>query len=116
KSAQSLGIIALAYILFSGGLDTKWKSIKPVLKTGMILSTFGVLLTCLLVGVFIKFVLGFSYLESFLIGAIVSSTDAGAVFTVLRSQNIHLKGHLTPLLEFESGSNDPMAVFLTTAI
>jgi potassium/hydrogen antiporter len=114
--AQSLGIIALAYILFSGGLDTKWNSVKPIVKSGVALSTLGVLLTCLLVGSFIHFVLNFAILESFLIGAIISSTDAGAVFTVLRSRNIHLKGDLKPLLELESGSNDPMAVILTTAI
>jgi len=114
--AQSLGILALAYILFSGGLDTKWGSIRPVLKSGISLSSFGVLLTCLLMGLFIHYVLGFPLQTSFLIGAIISSTDAGAVFTVLRSRNVHLKGNLKPLLELESGSNDPMAVFLTTAI
>lgn len=113
---QSLGIIALAYILFSGGLDTKWTSVKPILKEGMILSTLGVLFTCLLMGAFIHFVLKLPLMESFLIGAIVSSTDAGAVFTILRSKGVHLQGHLKPLLELESGSNDPMAVFLTTAI
>jgi cell volume regulation protein A len=116
QSTQYLGILALAYILFSGGLDTKWPSIKPILKSGVALSTIGVLLTCGLVGGFIHFVMGSSFLESFLIGAIVSSTDAGAVFTVLGSKNTHLKGDLKPLLEFESGSNDPMAVFLTTTI
>lgn len=113
---QSLGILALAYILFSGGLDTKWPSIKPIVKEGLALSTVGVLCTCLLVGCFVHFVMGFQMLESFLIGAIVSSTDAGAVFTVLRARSVHLKGSLGPLLEVESGSNDPMAVFLTTTI
>lgn len=115
-ATQSLGIVALSYILFSGGLDTKWNSIKPVLKVGISLSTLGVLFTCLLTGTFVHYVLKFPIMESYLIGAIISSTDAGAVFTVLRSQNIHLRGHLKPLLELESGSNDPMAVFLTTAI
>lgn len=116
SKAQSLGVLALAYILFSGGLDTKWSSIKPILKEGFFLSTLGVLSTCLLIGAFIHYILGLGALESFLIGAIVSSTDAGAVFTVLKSQAIHLKTPLKPLLEFESGSNDPMAVFLTTSI
>lgn len=114
--AQSLGILALAYILFSGGLDTKWNAIRPILKSGISLSTFGVLMTCLLMGLFIHYGLNYPLQESFLIGAIISSTDAGAVFTVLRSKNVHLKGHLKPLLELESGSNDPMAVFLTTSI
>lgn len=116
SAAQSLGIVALSYILFSGGLDTKWKSIKPIIKSGAILSTFGVLVTCFLTGAFVHYVLNFPLLQSFLIGAIISSTDAGAVFTVLRAKDIHLKGSLRPLLELESGSNDPMAVFLTTGI
>lgn len=115
-AAQTLGIIALCYILFSGGLDTKWKSIRPVLKEGVALSTLGVLLTFCFVGTFVHWGLGIELLPSFLIGAIISSTDAGAVFTVLRSKSIHLKGHLKPALELESGSNDPMAVFLTTMI
>ena len=116
QATQSFGIIALAYILFSGGLDTKWSSVRPILKEGVALSTLGVLFTCLLMGTFIHFVLRIPLMESFLIGAIVSSTDAGAVFTVLRSRGVHLRGNLKPLLELESGSNDPMAVFLTTAI
>ncbi len=116
KATQSLGILALSYILFSGGLDTKWKSIRPVLRSGISLSTFGVLITCFLVGTFVHYALSLPLLESYLLGAIVSSTDAGAVFTVLRSRNIHLKGNLKPLLELESGSNDSMAVFLTIGI
>lgn len=115
-ATQHLGILALSYILFSGGLDTKLHCIKPVMKSGLSLASLGVIFTCLLVGCFVHYILDFTFLESFLIGAIVSSTDAGAVFTVLRSKNIHLKGHLKPLLELESGTNDPMAVFLTTSI
>jgi cell volume regulation protein A len=114
--AQTLGVVALAYILFSGGLDTKIKDIKPIMKSGISLASLGVFITCIIVGLFNHYVLGFSLLEGMLIGAIISSTDAGAVFTVLRSRSIHLKGNLKPLLEFESGSNDPMAVFLTTSI
>ena len=114
--AQTLGVVALAYILFSGGLDTNWKDVRPIMAPGATLATFGVLITCVLTGLFNHYVLGFSLLEGLLIGAIISSTDAGAVFTVLRSRSIHLKGNLKPLLEFESGSNDPMAVFLTTTI
>ena len=114
--AQTLGVVALAYILFSGGLDTKIKDIKPIMKSGVSLASLGVFITCIIVGLFNHYVLGFSLLEGMLIGAIISSTDAGAVFTVLRSKSIHLKGNLKPILEFESGSNDPMAVFLTTSI
>jgi potassium/hydrogen antiporter len=113
---QSFGVLALAYILFAGGLDTSWRSVSPVLREGMLLSTIGVGLTALLVGWFVHLVLGFSWYEGLLLGAIVSSTDAAAVFAVLRSRNVNLKGQLKPLLELESGSNDPMAVFLTIGL
>ncbi len=116
NAAQFLGIIALTYILFSGGLETKWVSIKPVLKSGIILSTLGVLFTALSVGLFAAWIGDFSWKEGILLGAIVSSTDAAAVFSTLRSKSIGLKGNLRPLLEFESGSNDPMAFFLTIGL
>lgn len=114
--AQSLGVVALALILFSGGLDTEWSSVRPVLWKGLALSTAGVLITAALVGLFARMVLGFSLLEGVLLGAIVSATDAAAVFSVLRARSVGLKGHVRPLLELESGSNDPMAVFLTTGL
>lgn len=114
--AQSLGVVALALILFSGGLDTEWSGVRYVVWPGLALSTIGVLVTALLVGVFAKILLGFSLLEGLLLGAIVSCTDAAAVFSVLRATGIGLKGRARPLLELESGSNDPMAVFLTTGI
>ena len=113
---QFIGVIALVFILFSGGLDTDWLSIRPVLRQGITLATVGVVLTALLVGLFAQWVLGFSLLEGLLLGAIVSSTDAAAVMSVLRSKGINLKGRLKPLLELESGSNDPMAVFLTIGL
>ena len=116
RLAQNLGIIALVIILFSGGLDTSWKRTRTVMKDGLILATAGVLITALCLGVFAHFLLGISLLEGFLLGSIVSSTDAAAVFSVLRSKGVQLKGRLKPLLEFESGSNDPMAVFLTVAV
>ncbi|HWP92493.1 MAG TPA: potassium/proton antiporter [Thermodesulfobacteriota bacterium] len=114
--AQSLGVTALSFILFAGGLDTDWSSIRPVLWKGLSLSTLGVLITALLVGCFAAFVLDFSLLEGLLLGAIVSSTDAAAVFAVLRSRNVSLKEQLKRLLELESGSNDPMAVLLTIGL
>ncbi|HLG15129.1 MAG TPA: potassium/proton antiporter [Blastocatellia bacterium] len=114
--AQSVGVIALALILFSGGLDTRWASVRPVVWKGLALSTIGVLITALSVGLFTSVILDFSVLEGLLLGAIVSSTDAAAVFSVLRSRNVGLKGGLRPLLELESGSNDPMAVFLTMGL
>ncbi|TVQ79033.1 MAG: potassium/proton antiporter [Bradymonadales bacterium] len=114
--AQTIGIIALCFILFSGGMDTLLAEVKPVIKEGFLLSSIGVLGTALLVGGFGYFVLDFRWLEAFLLGAIVSSTDAAAVFSVLRQNSLSLKAKLKPLLEFESGSNDPMAVFLTVGL
>lgn len=111
--SQALGTIALAYILFAGGLETDAQSVRKVLRPALSLATLGVLLTALVTGACAHFTLGLSWLESLLIGSIVSSTDAAAVFAVLRSKNVGLKEPLKPLLELESGSNDPMAVFLT---
>lgn len=111
--AQNMGVIALVIILFSGGLDTPWKAVRPVLRESLILATLGVLITALITGYFAHLILNISLAEGVLLGAIVSSTDAAAVFAILRSRGIHLKGNLKPLLELESGSNDPMAVFLT---
>jgi len=114
--AQSLGVVALIFIMFAGGLDTNWQSIKPILTKGLVLSTLGVLLTAAILGIFVKYVAGFTIKEAMLLGAIVSSTDAAAVFAILRSRSVLLKPHVKALLEFESGSNDPMAVFLTIAV
>ena len=113
--AQFIGIVSLNYILFSGGLDTSWKSVKPVLKEGLVLSTLGVLLTALSLGLFVYWVTDFTIYESLLLGSIVSSTDAAAVFSILRSKSLALKTNLRPTLELESGSNDPMAYVLTIA-
>jgi cell volume regulation protein A len=114
--ANLVGTFALAFILFSGGIDTNWDSVRPVLGNALALATLGVALTAALVGIFAWKVLGFDMYEGFLLGSIVSSTDAAAVFAVLRSRGVGLKGNLRPLLELESGSNDPMAIFLTTAM
>jgi potassium/hydrogen antiporter len=111
--AQLVGVIALTFILFDGGLRTQWRVIRPVFTKGFSLSSLGVLLSAIAVGAFATLFLNFSLLEGFLLGAIVSSTDAAAVFSILRSRDVSLKGDLEPLLELESGSNDPMAVFLT---
>ena len=113
---QTLGVIALALILFAGGLDTEWAGVRPVLWSGLALSTIGVVITAVLVGLFVSWVQGFSFLEGLLLGAIVSSTDAAAVFMVLRARQAKLPRSLTQLLELESGSNDPMAVVLTVAL
>lgn len=115
KLAQLIGIISLCFILFSGGLDTDWHSVRPALWHGVSLSTIGVLVTAISVGIFAYQVTNFNLYEALLLGAIVSSTDAAAVFSILRSKNLSLKGNLRPMLELESGSNDPMAYVLMLA-
>jgi cell volume regulation protein A len=115
-TAQLLGTVALILILFSGGLDTDWSRIRPVLREGLVLATLGVVITAVVIGAFAVFLLDFGWLEGLLLGAIVSSTDAAAVFTVLQSRDVRLREPLEPLLELESGSNDPMAVFLTAGL
>ena len=123
KDAQFIGMIALSITLFTGGMDTKLRDIKPVMAQGMILSTVGVLLTTLLTGGFIFWLSGFSsmniampILTSLLLAATMSSTDSASVFNLLRSQRMNLKENLKPMLELESGSNDPMAYMLTIAL
>jgi cell volume regulation protein A len=113
---QALGVVALIFILFSAGLDTDWRRVRPVLAKGVSLATLGVLFSALLVAGFLHWAFAFSWLEALLLGSIISSTDAAAVFTLLRSKSLSLRGELKELIEFESGSNDPMAVFLTLGV
>lgn len=120
RIAQFIGMIALSVILFTGGMDTKFSDIKPVLTPGLVLSTVALLLTTLLTGAFIYGLtriagmnIEFSLMVSFLLAATMSSTDSASVFSILRSQKMQLKHNLKPLLELESGSNDPMAYLLT---
>ena len=120
ESAQFIGMIALSVILFTGGMDTQIADIKPIITPGLILSTLALLLTTLLTGAFIYCLcmftgmnMEFSLLASFLLAATMSSTDSASVFSILRSQKMQLKHNLKPLLELESGSNDPMAYMLT---
>ncbi len=115
ETARFIGVVSLNFILFSGGLDTNWSSIKSCFWKGFSLSTLGVLLTAVSLGTFVWLVTDFTIFEGLLLGAIVSSTDAAAVFSILRSKNLALKGNLRSTLEFESGSNDPMAYVLTIA-
>lgn len=121
--AQTLGIFALNIILFSGGMETRLKDIRPVLQQGILLSTAGVLLTTLFTGLFIFWIsdnsplgLEMSLVTSLLLAATMSSTDSASVFNVLRTQKIGLKYNLRSLLELESGSNDPMAYMLTVTL
>lgn len=115
RLAQFIGVVSLNFILFSGGLDTNWSTVKPILWQGITLSTLGVLLTALSLGTFVWLITDFTIYESLLLGSIVSSTDAAAVFSILRSKSLALKSNLRPTLELESGSNDPMAYVLTIA-
>lgn len=123
EDAQFIGMIALSIILFTGGMDTKYSDIRPVLKQGILLSTVGVLLTTLLTGLFIFYISGWddtnielSLMASLLLAATMSSTDSASVFNLLRSQKMNLKENLRPMLELESGSNDPMAYMLTIVL
>ncbi len=116
RLTQSLGVVALAYILFSGGLDTDWSRVKPMLWPGLSLATLGVVISALIVGAAATQILGLSLLQGVLLGAIISSTDAAAVFAILKSRGASLDGRLQALIELESGSNDPMAVFLTASL
>ncbi|AWN24071.1 potassium/proton antiporter [Deinococcus irradiatisoli] len=114
--AQAVGIITLAFILYSGGLETNWKHTRPALRSGLALATLGVLLTTSLVAAVAHLLLNLPWLTSLLLGAVVSSTDASAVFSVLKERALGLKGKIKPLLELESGVNDPMAVFLVIGL
>lgn len=119
-TAQFIGMIALCVILFSGGMDTKMAAIRPIIVPGLLLSTVGVLLTALITGAFVWWLSGlswtnihFAFLPSLLLAATMSSTDSASVFGILGSRNVHLRENLRPMLELESGSNDPMAYMLT---
>ena len=121
--AQFIGMIALSIILFTGGMDTKIADIRPVLPQGILLSTVGVLLTTLLTGGFIYYLsrwtatnISMSLITCLLLAATMSSTDSASVFNLLRSQKMNLNENLRPMLELESGSNDPMAYMLTIAL
>lgn len=114
KLAQYLCNFGLVFIMFSGGFDTNWKTAKPVAISAGVLATLGVALTAFLVGVFAHYALGLTLFEGLLLGSIISSTDAASVFSILRSKKLNLKNGLAPMLEMESGSNDPIAYMLTT--
>ena len=114
--AENICVFALIIIMFYGGFGTKWSAAKPVAAKAIVMSTLGTVLTCGLVGIFCHYVLRFAFLESFLIGAVVSSTDAASVFSILRSHRVNLKYNTASLLEVESGSNDPFAYMLTVTI
>ena len=114
--AQRSCEVALIFITFYGGFAARWDSVKPVLREASLLSSVGVILTAALTGVFCHFALRWNWYESLLLGAIVSSTDSASVFSILKSRKLSLKNNISPLIEMESGSNDPMAHMLTLAM
>lgn len=121
--AQTIGAVSLCIILFSGGMSTKISDIRPIIPQGVLLATVGVFLTALLTGVAIWYVLGMTmksagigFISSLLLASTMSSTDSASVFSILRSKGLNLKNNLRPMLELESGSNDPMAYVLTVTL
>jgi cell volume regulation protein A len=114
--AQRYGVIALAFILFSGGAGTAWRDIRRVLVPGVALATVGVLLSAIVLGAIAAAILRVDLLEGMLLGSVIASTDAAAVFSILRSRGVTIIPRLRHLLELESGSNDPAAVFLTVGM
>lgn len=109
---QTISIFALIMIMFSGGLDTEVKLMKPIVKPGLSLSTVGVVITAFIIGIVVHLMLGLDLMLSLLLGSIISSTDAAAVFSIFKTQNMKIKNNLDSMLELESGTNDPMAYIL----
>ncbi|MBR6066209.1 MAG: potassium/proton antiporter [Bacteroidales bacterium] len=123
KITQTIGTVALCIILFSGGMDTKIKDVKPVIAPGVTLATLGVLLTAAITGIMVWLIMDKTPIGvniglycSLLMAATISSTDSASVFSILRSKGLYLKNNIKPTLELESGSNDPMAYMLTITL
>lgn len=116
RLAHGIGTVALAIILFDGGLRTSLASFRRALAPSLTLATVGVLITALITGAAASYILGIPMLEGMVLGSIIGSTDAAAVFAILRSKGVHLRERIASTLEIESGSNDPMAVLLTIGL
>ena len=114
--AEKLCTAALIYIMFYGGFGTRWKQARPVAAPALLLSSLGVFLTAALTGAFCHWGIGMEWQECFLIGAVISSTDAASMFSILRSKKLALKENTDSLLELESGSNDPFSYMLTVML
>ena len=113
ETAYLIGSVALGIILFDGGMRTRAENVGNVLWPGIVLATAGVIITAVVIAAFTMHVFGFNWLQGLLLGFIVGSTDAAAVFSLLNARGLALKRRVGATLELESGSNDPMAVFLT---
>lgn len=114
--AENVCTIALIFIMFYGGFGTRWEAVKPVVRESVLLASAGVIVTAALTGMFCHFALGWNWAEALLLGSVVGSTDAASVFSILRSKRLGLKNNTAPMLEMESGSNDPCAYMLTAVM
>src|SRR5246127_5696556 len=113
RTTYLVGSVALALILFDGGLRTRFQNMRAVIAPSMVLATIGVLLSALITAPVAKYVLELNWIESLLVGAVVASTDAAAVFLLVHAQGLRLRPRVGATLETESGTNDPFAIFLT---
>lgn len=111
--AKEICTVALIFIMFYGGFGTRWDVARPIVREAVLLASLGVILTAGLTGLFCHYALRWGWVESFLLGSVVSSTDAASVFSILRSKKLGLKNNTAPILEMESGSNDPFSYMLT---
>ena len=111
--AEYISTIAIVLIIFYGGFGTKWDTARPTIVKAGLMSTLGTVVTAVIIGLFCMYVLRVPFLYGLLFGSVVGSTDAASVFSILRSRNLNLKNNLAPLLEIESGSNDPIAYMMT---
>ena len=116
RLAQGVGVACLIFILFSGGLDTDWRAVRRVAAPALVLATLGVAISAAAIAAAAVLLLGVGWLQGALLGAVVASTDAAAVFAILRATDLDLKGDVPALIELESGTNDPMAIFLVGAV
>ena len=114
--AEQVCSVALIFIMFYGGFGTRWSEAKPVAGRSILLSSAGVVLTALLTGLFCHLVLKMALMEGMLLGAVLGSTDAASVFSILRSRKLNLKYGTASMLELESGSNDPFAYMMTVIL
>ena len=112
---QGVGVACLIFILFSGGMDTSWQAVRRMVRPALVLATFGVLISAMITGLAAVALLDFTVFQGFLLGSVVASTDAAAVFAILRSTGLDLEGDVPALIELESGTNDPMAIFMVGA-
>ncbi|MCL2078388.1 MAG: potassium/proton antiporter [Oscillospiraceae bacterium] len=116
EMAERIATLALVIIIFFGGFGTRWDTAKPTAAKAILMSSFGTVITAFVTGLFCHLIFGVPFLYGLLFGSVVASTDAASVFSILRSRKLNLKHGLAPLLEVESGSNDPVAYMMTILV